>query len=71
MGVQYNRLFKMLIDLKMSPKELMNQAGISGNILTKLRNDKYVSMESIEKICRVLDCGVDDILVFIDDDGAK
>ena len=34
-------------------------------LLTRLKKDEYISMESIEKICVALDCGVDDILEFI------
>ena len=41
------------------------KAGFSPNILTRLRRDQYVSLDSIEKICFALDCKVDDILEFI------
>lgn len=68
MAVQYNRLFKMMIDKKMSPAELRDKAGISANIITHLRKDESISLSSIEKICRVLHCGVDDILEFIPDE---
>ena len=44
--------------------ELSDKAGFSANILTRLRRDQYVSLESIEKICLTLDCKVDDILEF-------
>ncbi len=37
-------------------------AGISGNILAKLGKDEYVSLESLEKICRCLDCDIGDIV---------
>ena len=65
MAVQYNKLFKMLIDRKMSNNQLAKQAGISLNIITRLKRDEYIAMQTIEKICIALDCGVDDILEFI------
>lgn len=65
MAVQYNKLFKMLIDRKMSNNQLAKQAGISLNIITRLKRDEYIVMQTIEKICIALDCGVDDILEFI------
>ena len=65
MAVQYNKLFKLLIDKKMSNATLVEKAGFSANIMTRLKKDEYVSMESIEKICNALDCGVNDILEFI------
>lgn len=65
MAVQYNKLFKMMIDRKMTNNQLAKQAGISLNIITRLKRDEYTAMQTIEKICIALDCGVDDILEFI------
>lgn len=67
MAVQYNKLFKMLIDKKITNAELAEKAGISANIITRLKRDQYISLDSIEKICHTLHCGVDDILDFIDE----
>lgn len=67
MAVCYNKLFKLLIDKKMTNAELADKAGFSANIITRLKRDKYVSLESIEKICCALNCGVDDILEFVPD----
>lgn len=68
MPVQYNRLWKLLIDMKMKKTSLKNAAGVSANVMARLGKDKYISLESIEKICGTLKCGVDDILEFITDD---
>lgn len=67
MAVTYKKLFHLLIDRGIATAELTEQAGFSANILTRLRRDQYVSLESIEKICSALDCGVDDILEFTKD----
>lgn len=64
MAVRYNKLFHLLIDRKMSNAQLAEQAGISLNIVTRLKRDEYVSLETVEKICHVLQCRVDDILDF-------
>ena len=64
MSVSYQKLFLLLSSRKISPTELAVRAGFSGNILTRLRRNQYISLESIEKICIVLDCKVDDILSF-------
>ena len=71
MAVSYKKLFHLLIDRDIQAAELTEQAGFSANILTRLRREQYVSMESIEKICLALDCKVDDILEFIPDDKEK
>ena len=65
MAVTYKKLFHLLIDRGIQAAELTEQAGFSANILTRLRRDQYVSLESIEKICSALGCKVDDILEFI------
>ena len=67
MAVQYNRLFKMMIDRKMTPAGLRDQAGISSSIITHLKKDESISLSGVEKIYRVMQCGVDDILEFMPD----
>lgn len=68
MAVSYKKLFHILIDRDITTAQLQKKAGYSANISTRLRNNTYVSLESIEKICRVLDCKVDDIVDFIPDE---
>ena len=64
MAVKYDKLFKELKKRNMKDIELTRAAGFSGNIMTRIRRDEYVSLESIEKICMVLKCKVDDIVTF-------
>lgn len=52
MAVTYKKLFHLLIDRGVQPSELTELAGFSANILTRLRREQYVSLESIERICR-------------------
>lgn len=65
MAVSYKKLFHMMIEKDMSNAQLMEQAGFSANIMTRLKRGSYLSLESIERICGVMNCGVDDILEFI------
>ena len=71
MAVCYKKLFHLMIDCGITNAELMEQAGFSANIITRLKRNHYVSLDSIEKICCVLNCGVDDILEFIEMNGDK
>ena len=64
MAVTYKKLFHLLIDKGMTNAELMEKAGFSANIITRIKRDNYISLDTIEKICKTLDCGVDDILEF-------
>ena len=67
MAVSYNKLFHLLVDKKMNNAQLSKEAGISLNIVARLKKDEYVSMDSIEKICKALDCSVDEFLEFTKD----
>lgn len=64
MAVTYKRLFHLMIDQNITNTQLAEKAGISLNIITRLKRDEYVSLETIEKICTTLQCRVDDILDF-------
>ena len=64
MAICYDKLFHIMIDRKISNVQLKNMAGISANVITRLKREEYVSIESIDKICLALNCGVDDVLEF-------
>ena len=71
MAVTYKKLFHLLIDKGMTNAELMEKAGFSANIITRLKRDEYVSIESIEKICKALNCNANDFFEFVETDGSK
>lgn len=65
MAICYGKLFHLMIDKKITNAQLKDMSGVSANIITRLKRDEYVSIESIKKICIALNCGVDDILEFV------
>lgn len=65
MAVSYKKLFHLLIEKDITNTQLMQKANFSGNIITRLKRNQYISLESLENICRVLECGVDDLLEFV------
>ena len=67
MTVNYKKLFHLLIEKEMPNVDLQREAGFSANIITRLKRNEYIKLQSIESICRALDCGVDDILDFVPD----
>ncbi len=66
-NVDYRKLWKLLIDKKMKKTELISAAGISTNVLAKLNKGEFISMESIQKICKALHCDVGDICIVNDE----
>lgn len=64
MQVSYDKLWKLLIDKKMNRTELKEAAGISFNVLAKMGKSEFISMESLYKICTVLECDIGDVIEF-------
>ena len=68
MGVTYKKLFKLLINRNMKKKDLRDLAGIGNSTMTKLSNNENVTIEVMAKICRALDCTIDDVVEIVPDD---
>lgn len=64
MTYSYNRLWKLLIDKRMTKTDMRKAAGISTNILAKMVKDEPVAMDTLAKIATALGCGLDDIVEF-------
>lgn len=62
MGVSYNKLFKLLIDRRMTKKDLREAADISQSSVWKLGKNEYVSLEVLVKICVALQVDIGDIM---------
>mgnify|MGYP002747320962 FL=1 len=66
MAVSYIKLWKLLLDKRLKRVDLKELAGISSSTLAKLGRDDYLSMESMEKICKALGVGIGDVMEFVD-----
>ena len=64
MARSYNKLWKLMIDKKINKTQLCKAAGITTNAMAKLGRDESVPLETLEKICVVLGCTIDDIVDF-------
>ena len=67
MAVSYKRFLHMMIEKDVSNAQLMHDAGISANIITKLKNGQYIALDKVESICVAMGCTPNDILEFIPD----
>ncbi|CDC42459.1 predicted transcriptional regulator [Firmicutes bacterium CAG:449] len=61
MGFSYTRLWKLLIDKKLTKTDLHDLTGLSTSTINKLTNNGNVNTEVLEKICNALDCELKDI----------
>lgn len=67
MPVNYNKLWKLLIDKNMNRTELMQAAEMGTSTLAKLGKNQYVSMDVIVRICKVMRCNIGDIVDVVDE----
>lgn len=65
MSVCYDKLWKILIDKGLNRTDLKEMAGISFNVLAKMGKGENVSLESLYKVCLVLNCNIGDIMEFV------
>ncbi len=63
--INYNKLFKLIVDKEMSAADLRRASGISQNTMAKLKNKDHVSMDILLKLCNCLDCDIGDICSFV------
>ena len=67
MAVSYKRLWKLLVDKKMSKSDLRKKVEIAPNTMTKLRRDEEVSLTILSKICKTLHADFGDIVEYVPD----
>ncbi len=64
--MNYNKLWKLMIDKNLKKKDLRELAGLSTNVVAKMGKGGDVSTEVLRKICTALNCRVEDIVDFDD-----
>ena len=67
MNINYNKLWKILIDRNMRKEDLRVAAGITTTAMAKLGKNETVHMEILLKICKVLGCQIQEILEITND----
>lgn len=65
MAFSYKPLWKLLIDLDMTKKQLMQATGISKSTMDKMARGEQVSMDIIDRICSYLECNVESVIEHI------
>ena len=66
--ISYAPFWKTIKSKKVSTYALREKYNISPNTLTRMRNNNYLSMRTIEDFCKILDCNIEDIAVYVKDE---
>lgn len=67
MRISYNKLWKLLIDKNMKKSDLKEKAGISSASLAKLGKGENITTDVLLRICKAMNCHLDDIMETIDE----
>lgn len=68
MSVSYKKLWKLLIDKDLKKKDLEKLAGISNYTISKMNRGDNINTDTIVKVCRALNCSVEDIMEVLPED---
>lgn len=68
MTLSYNKLWKLLVDRKMSKADLRKATGLAPNTMTRLRKDEEVTLEVLYRICQVVNADIGEIVEFLPDE---
>lgn len=66
--ISYNPLWETMKVKGVSQYALINKHGISNGTIRNLKRGKPIETTTIEKFCKILDCNVQDILVYVPDE---
>ena len=65
MAITYNKLWKLLIDKSMTKTDLKNITGMNSATLANMGKNKFISLRMVDKICKELDCQIEDVVGFV------
>ena len=60
--ISYKPLFRLLLERDMTKTQLREAVGFSSATLAKMSKGEYISLETIENICKYLDCKIEDVV---------
>ena len=60
--VSYNRLWETMEKRKISQYRLIKEFGLSSGQMSRLKKNTYVSTHTLETLCRILDCRIEEVM---------
>ena len=65
--ISYEPLYKTLKQKNISTYRLIHEYGISRSLLDRLKHNRPISTTTLNDLCNILHCKVEDILLFTED----
>ena len=60
--ISYNRLWETMEKREISQYRLIKEFGLSSGQMSRLKKNTYVSTHTLETLCRILDCRIEDVM---------
>lgn len=60
----FEPLWKTMEDRGLTTYKLINEYNFSRGTLDKLKHDRNVTLETINTLCKILDCNVEDVIEY-------
>ena len=67
MHISYKPLWHTLVERNMRKEDLRIAAGLTTNMIANMGKGKYISMETLLRICKTLNCDIADVIELVDD----
>ncbi len=67
MAMNYQKLWTLLKKRNLKKKDLREMAGLTTNVIAKMGKGGDVSTEVLRKICKALDCSLEEIVEIASD----
>lgn len=66
--MSFEPLWRTLKQKNLSTYKLINEYGLSKGLIDNLKHNRNITLLTVEQLCRILDCRVEDIVVYIKED---
>lgn len=66
--ISYKPFYETLLNRGVTEYHLIYKEGFSANILHRMRHGKNITVQTLDTLCGILDCGVSDIIEYVRDE---
>ena len=67
--ISYEPFYRTLKERGMTEYQLIYKQGFSSYILYRMKHGETITLKTLDTLCFILDCRVEDVIVYIPDEG--
>ena len=62
--IVFDKLWKVMREKNISQYKLIKDFHVSAGQLSRMRKNQYISTHTVDVLCNILDCQIEDIMIF-------